>query len=115
MPRHGTLQEKEELIEKLNKELEKKNVFQAIHALCAICFLAAVPIGVLVGSQMASLIGIAWITSSFLSFSADSEKRHKQAVQSQLDSLNNLVALEDELQQLSCSSGSVNMGPIGLN
>ena len=114
-PRHRTLQEKEELIEKLNKELEKRNTFQAIHGLFMLCSLAAIPIGVLADSQMASLIGIAWVASSFFSFSAESEKRHKQAVQSQVDFLKNLATLESELQQSSRSRGSVNMGPIGLN
>jgi len=109
------LQEKEELIEKLNKELEKRNTFQAIHGLFMLCSLAAIPIGVLADSQMASLIGIAWVASSFFSFSAESEKRHKQAVQSQVDFLKNLATLESELQQSSRSRGSVNMGPIGLN
>lgn len=109
------MQEKEELIEKLNKELEKRNTFQAIHGLCMFCSLAAIPIGVLAGSQIASLVGIAWVASSFFSFSADSEKRRKQAAQSQIDFLNNLAALEAELQQSSRSRGSVNMGPIGLN
>ncbi|MFZ9755327.1 MAG: hypothetical protein ACO3DK_04760 [Bacteroidia bacterium] len=114
-PRHKTLQEKEELIEKLNKELEKRNTFQAIHGLCMLCSLAAIPIGVLAGSQMASLIGIAWVASSFFSFSAESEKRHKRSVQSQIDFLNGLATLENELPQSSRSRGSVNMWSIGLN
>jgi hypothetical protein len=108
------LENKKELLEKLNKELDKGNPFQAIHALCMLCSLAAIPIGVLAGSQTVSLFGIAWITSSFFSFSAESEKRHKQAIRSQVDFLNSVAAIEGELKSAQSSHG-VSMGPIGLN
>lgn len=109
------MKNKAEQLEKLNKELNKRDVFQAVHALFMLCSLAAIPIGVLTGSQTVSLFGIAWMTSSFFSFSAESEKRNKQAIQVQIDFLTNISDVENELRAAELAKSRVSMGSINLN
>lgn len=113
--RHKTLQDKKELLEKLNKELNGKNAYQTINGFLLFCCLVAIPIGVLFGSRIISFFGIAWVASAYFSFSAEWEKRQKQGIQAQIDFLNSTLEIENQIKSMKSDQGQVRMGPIGLN
>lgn len=80
-----------------------------------LCSLAAIPVGVVTGNKTISLFAMAWITSNFFTFSAESEKSRKQAIQVQIDFLTNISEVENELRAAELANSRVSMGSINLN